>query len=271
MNLIDTHAHLTWPDFKEDFKEVLKRAQGIGVKTVINVGASLKSSQEASNLDCSPLKSYSTIGLHPHEINELVTLESIHKNIEKMEDIREGNPKKIVAIGECGLDYYFGKEDEYLPSSLSKEEVKRRQKDLFQAQIDLAKKINLPLIVHSRDSWEDIFLSSLSSTRGVFHSFTGTKAEAQKVLDLGFYLGFNCTLTYPKNEELREIAKEVSLEKILIETDCPFLPPQRIRGQRNEPANVLEVVKVIAEVKGISLEEVVEVTFQNAKNLFKLS
>lgn len=268
--LIDTHAHLTWDSFKPDFKEVLKRAIDAGIKIVINIGPSLKESLQAVALDCSPLTSYATIGAHPHEAINLPDDQSINNYINKLENIFQDNPKKVVAIGECGLDYHFAGGD-YHPTDMTEDTQKKIQKKLFLAQINLAKKLNLPLIIHSRDSWEDIFLPELKGTTGVFHSFTGNKDQAQKALDLNYFLGFSCIITYPKNEHLREIIKTIPLEKILTETDCPFLPPQSKRGQRNEPANVIEVVKTIAEIKAFSFEQVANQTLQNAKILFNLS
>lgn len=290
MNLIDTHAHLTWDSFKNDFKEVLKRAYDADVKTIINVGPDLKRSQQVINLDCSPLKSYATIGLHPHEaikytqrgqsMHDRITF--VHRDMVKLEEIFHNNLNQIIAVGECGLDYYF-REDSHVANAPRNDdsgkpdtnvianEVKQSQKELFKSQINLAKKLNLPLIIHCRDSFDDIFISELQGTTGVFHSFTGDSDQAKKVLDLGYYLGFTCIVTYPKNEHLREIIKKAPLDKILTETDCPFLPPQTKRGQRSEPADVIEVVKIIAQMKKLSFEKAAEKTFENAVKLFKLA
>lgn len=293
MNLIDTHAHLTWDSFKDDLDQVVKRAIDSGLKTIINVGADLESSQEAVELE-SPnpeISFYSSIGLHPHEASKLLTSESlpthsslsdeaqtsesktgrqgIHENINKLEDLYHQHSDKIVAVGECGLDYYFQGVD-FTPSTLSLKQLITLQKELFLAQISLAKKLNLPLIIHCRDSWKDIFVPELEGTKGVFHSFTGSKENAQQALGLGYYLGFSCPITYPKNEILREIIKTTPLDKILTETDCPFLPPQTMRGQRNEPANISEVIKVITEVKGLPEKEISQAVYQNTFTLFPL-
>lgn len=280
--IIDTHTHLNWESFKDDLPEVLKRAREAGVETVINVGADLEGSEESAKLDLTPLASFSTIGLHPHEVLKLSTDVSppatrlepsgdwragIHECINKLERIYNKYPNKVIAVGECGLDYHFAGID-YSPSQIPEDEQKVLQKKLFLAQIELAKKLNLPLVIHNRDAWDDIFVPELSGTRGVFHSFTGDLEQAQKVLDMGYYLGFTCVVTYPKNDLLRQVIAKTPLEKILTETDCPFLPPQLIRGQRNEPANVCEVVKVISEVKNIPYEEVAQVTSENASQLF---
>lgn len=255
--LIDTHAHLTWDNFKPDLQEVVDRAKDAGITSVINIGADLESSSAAAKLECPGLKCYSSIGLHPHESEKNIPVEELGK-------IYQAHPEKVIAVGECGLDYF--KRDGQIT-----EEEKIAQKALFQAHIDLAKKLNLPLIIHCRDAWNDIFLPELSGTIGVFHSFTGNVKQAQKVLDLGYYLGFTCIVTYPKNDHLRQIIQEAPLDKILIETDCPFLPPQTQRGKRNEPANVAEVVKVIAQMKNLSYEVVAQATFHNAQTLFHFS
>lgn len=255
MNLIDTHAHLTWDSFKPDLQEVIDRAKKAGITSIINVGADLKSSNEAAKLKCLEIKCYSTIGLHPDEY--------LNQNINELEQIYNAHPDKVVAVGECGLDYF--KRDGQIT-----DKEKAAQKALFQAQINLAKKLSLPLIIHCRDAWQDIFDFNFTGISGVFHSFTSNSEDAKKALNLGFYLSFSCIVTYPKNEYLREIIKTFPLDKILIETDCPFLPPQSLRGKRNEPANVVEVVKVIAQLKNLSYEEITQTTFQNAKKLFKL-
>lgn len=269
--LIDTHAHLTWDSFKPDFQEVVDRAKNVGITHVINIGADLESSKKAAQLECPEIKCYSSVGLHPHEVSILHNDVSIHQNIDKLKQIYNTDPDKIVAVGECGLDFHFENNPDYIPSSLSQDQQIELQRQLFLAQIALAKQLYLPLIIHSRDSWQDIFVPELNNTTGVFHSFTGNSEQAQKVLNLGYYLGFTCIVTYPKNEYLREIIKSTPIDKILTETDCPFLPPQSQRGQRNEPANVLEVVKIIAQMKNLPYEKVAEATFQNAQKLFKLA
>ncbi|MFA5932682.1 MAG: TatD family hydrolase [Microgenomates group bacterium] len=265
--IVDTHAHLTWDSFKPDFQEVIKRTKDADIGIVINVGADMQSSIDASILDCNPVVSYSSIGLHPEEIAHINSNESIIKNVSQLEQIYLKHQEKVIAVGECGLDYYRNPKFSTEPIT---EDEKINQKKLFLAQINLAKKLNLPLIVHSRDCGSDIFVPELNGLNGVFHSFGGNLETAKKILDLGFYLGINCTITYPKNEELREILITIPLDRILTETDCPFLPPQALRGQRNEPANVIEVIKKIAEIKNLSFDEVAQTTFNNAKTLFHL-
>ncbi len=272
--LTDTHAHLYWDSFKEDLDSVLKNSIESGVTTIINVGTDLETSQQAIEqvikLDQTvSLTSYSTIGLHPHEAIKYVsrTDESIHNDIDRLEDIYAGNTKKVVAVGECGLDYNFI--PEHLPSSLSLQEIKELQKKLLKAQVDLAKKLDLPLVIHCRDAWDDIW-EFASNWRGILHCYSGDLETAQKAIKNNFLISFAATLTYPKNETLREVAKTIPLEKMVLETDCPFLPPQSKRGQRNEPANVLEIAQLIADLKGITLEEVAKQTSANAEQSFAL-
>lgn len=286
--LIDTHAHLYYDSFNPDFEEVIKRAKDANLKAIVNIGADIEGSKKAVELESNQIKLYSSIGLHPHEASKLSDIESIHPNITgELEEIYHSSTGKIVAIGECGLDYfrvfeesrfpseargsYYFQGLDYSPSSLSENQQKSLQKQLFLDQIGLAKKLGLPLIIHCRDAWQDIFLPELTGATGVFHSFTATETEAKKALDLGFYLGFSCIITYPKNEHLRQIIKWMPLDKILTETDCPFLPPQTQRGQRNEPANVAEVIKVIAGIKGLSEKQVSQAIWQNATQLFKFT
>lgn len=273
--LIDTHAHLYYDQFTPDFNQVIQRAKDSNLKAIINIGADLESSKKSAELENSQIKFYSSIGAHPHDVlrlaqDKLPIIESIHENTEKLEQVYQSNAGKVVAIGECGLDYHFGGVD-FSPSPFSEDQQKDLQKQLFKDQITLAKKLHLPLIIHCRDAWQDIFVSELQGTTGVFHSFTATENEAKKALDLGYYLGFSCIVTYPKNDHLRQIIKNTPLDKILTETDCPFLPPQTKRGQRNEPACVVEVIKVIAEMKNLSEEQVSQAVWHNAAKLFKFT
>lgn len=269
--LIDTHAHLDVKQFKPDFDDVIERAKLAGVTTIINIGPSVNSSLTAAKISDDQIKMFSTIGLHPEYVPLANPSKSIPLKMKALEKIYQANPQKVVGVGECGLDYF--KHGEQIT-----DHEKKSQKLLFQAQIDLAKKLNLPIIIHCRpstssglkDAWKDIFDFDFLGVIGVFHSFTGTKEIAQKVINLGFYLSFSCIITYPKNNYLREIIKEIPLEKILTETDCPFLPPQALRGKRNEPANVVEVVKIIAEIKHLSYEQIAEITLTNAKSLFRI-
>ncbi len=272
--IIDTHAHLTWNSFNHDREAVIQRAKDAGITTIINIGADLKSSEAALQLaqdeQQDGVSFYSTIGLHPNEVSRLISVESIHDYTTKLEQVYQSEPSLIVAVGECGLDYYFEGNEDFTPPTLSVEQLKSRQMILFKDQIALAKKLNLPLVVHNRDAWEDIIIPELNGVVGVFHSFRGSEEQARQVLDLGFYLGITCVVTYHKNDSLRQIIKQAPLDRLLSETDCPFLPPQAHRGERNEPFYVTEVIKTIAEVKGLSFIEVAKTTSTNAQKLFRL-
>ena len=247
MNLTDTHAHLHWDSFQEDFDEVIKRAFVAGVTTIINVGVDVETSQKALE------QGFPTaIGIHPHESDVW-----IHEDIGKLEEIYQSDPSKIVAIGECGLDY---KEVD--------EKTKKSQRQLFQAQIDLAKKLNLPLIVHCREAWDET-IEMTKNHFGIYHCYSGLEQTTKQILkETGFLISFAANITYPKNEYLREAVKTIPLERIVLETDCPFLPPQTKRGQRNEPANILETAQIIARLKDITLAEVASQTTENVKGLF---
>lgn len=267
--LIDTHAHLYWDEFKQDLDEVIQRSIEAGVTTLINVGVNVEKSETAAKLNSNKVKFYSTIGIHPHEAVKYFTDPdvSIHKNIEKLEQIYQSNTTKVVAVGECGLDY-VGVD----------EQIKDLQRKLFQAQIDLAKKLNLPLIVHCRDdrsqdptntgAWDEV-LEMIGNHPTILHCYSGLEETTRKVLEMpNALVSFAGTITYPKNEYLREAAKLLPLEKICLETDCPFLPPQSKRGTRNEPSAILEIAQLIADLKELSIEQVSSQTTANVNKIF---
>ena len=286
--LTDTHAHLYWEDYKQDLDEVIKRSVGAGVTTIINVGVDVEKSKEALvqvlNKDWPDnLQVYSTIGIHPHEAvkfsfkNNESRIE-LEDEIKKLEEIYHENPNKVIAVGECGLDYFF--DPEFTPSTLSHDQIKNLQRQLFQAQIDLAKKINLPLIVHCRDdrsknpniteAWDEV-LDLVDDYPTILHCYSGLSQTTNYILQTtNLIVSFAGTITYPKNEYLREAAKLLPLGKIVLETDCPFLPPQSERGQRNEPANVLGIAQLIADLKEVPLEEVASQTTANSKGILRL-
>lgn len=276
--LIDTHAHLYWKEYEQDLDEVIRRSIDAGVTTIINVGVDVEKSKIAAELQSDKIKFYSTIGIHPHEALKYNSDVSIHEDIERLEQIYQSNIGKVVAVGECGLDYFF--DPEFTLSTLSPSKIKQLQRQLFQAQIDLAKKLNLPLIVHCRDdrsqnpnnseAWDEV-LDMVSTHHGILHCYSGLESTTKKVLSSKFLVSFAGTITYPKNDYLREAAKLLPLEKIVLETDCPFLPPQSKRGQRNEPANIKEIAQLIADLKEISQDEVTNQTTKNVKRILKLS
>lgn len=277
--LVDTHAHLYWESFQEDFEEVIQRCLDAKVLKLINVGVDVKTSEIALRMQNDKVKFYSSIGIHPHEATKYSPNpdESIHQDIEKLEKIYNSDPKKVVLVGECGLDFLFSNNPDSPTTNLSEEEQKNLQRKLLKAQIDLAKKLNLPLTIHVRDDrsknpensecWNEA-IDLAKDHLGIFHCYSGLPETTQRVLkETKFLISFAATITYPKNEYLREAAKVIPLDRVVVETDCPFLPPQSKRGQRNEPANVLETAQFIAEAKGINMNEVANQTSQNIRRL----
>jgi TatD DNase family protein len=291
--LIDTHAHLFWDSYKEDLEEVLDRALQAQIGTIINVGVDLKTSDIVRNLKSDKIKFFAAVAIHPEDVIKYSSNEdvSIHKDIGRLGELilNRSNPTKIVAVGECGLDYYFAQNPWTLSmpdsptldqSYFTPEKIKFLQKKLFKAQIELAKKHDLPLLIHCRDDrtlnptntecWDDCIEMSKNHF-GIYHCYSGLLDTTHQILNTtSFIISFAANITYPKNDYLREAAKIIPLERIALETDCPFLSPQSSRGQRNEPANVLEVAKTIAAVKEISLEEVINQTTQNVNSLLKI-
>lgn len=271
--MIDSHAHLYWEDYQQDFDAVIQRALDAGLTHIINIGVDLKTSKKALKQaqQIKQLKVYCTIGIHPGDYLDSPSLlddESIHKMLKQLEQLYRGAPDKIKAVGECGLDYYF-------PTNPPTDNTKNQQRLLFNTQIELAKKLHLPLVIHCRDAWEEVFNCLTlhpkgAKLQGVFHCWSGSYQDAQKVLSLGFYISFAGNITYPKAHSLRQIAQLTPLDRILIETDSPFLSPQEQRGRRNEPANLIAVAKTITEVRGISLQQVTRQTSQNTKQLFRI-
>lgn len=250
--LYDTHAHLDMKQFDKDRQQVIQRARKDQIE-VITVGVDLKSSQEAVKL-ADEHKLYCGVGIHPHEAKGY---KKTAKAMAQLEDMIRKN-KRVVAIGEIGLDYYRN----YSPSE--------DQKRTFKAQLKLAERLTLPVIVHNRDADEDVYtiLKNFDLT-GVIHSFFGHLNLGEKFIQMGFYLGISGPITFP-NAGHRKAVKKLPFERLLVETDCPYLTPVPHRGKRNEPAYVKYVAGEIAKLKGIKLEEVEEQTTANAKKIFEL-
>ncbi len=272
--IIDTHAHLYFDNLKARFDEVLEKAFLAGVSHIINIGVDINTSLEAIKQvkqNHSQVRLYATIGLHPHDSSDPALTEVTIKNhIADLRQLYLENKDSVVGVGECGLDFYSGSIPGSRFSEVDFRKTKNLQKKLFEAQIKLATELKLPLIIHCRDAWEEMF-NHLSSFQGILHCYSGDSEVTKKVLDSNLYISFAANITYPKNDYLRVSATLIPLERILIETDSPFLSPQSKRGQTNEPANVLEVAKCLAEIKGVSLEEVALQTSLNALRVFKLA
>ncbi len=252
--LIDTHCHLDFPDFDVDREEVIKRARQEGVDCIINIGSSLRGSQAGVNLARQYDFIYASIGIHPHEADKIE--QGVIENIRQL--FKEA---KVVAIGEIGLDYYKGF------SSV------KNQKQLFITLLELAVLNSLPVIIHCRQAQEDILkiLKEKNINCGVVHCFSGDEKFLRQCLDLGLYISFTCNLTYKKAENLRNLARLVPLERLLLETDAPFLPPEGLRGKRNEPAHVKYLAEELARIKSVDKEVVARITTSNARALFRLN
>lgn len=258
--LIDTHAHLNFNAYQNDLDEVIRRSLDNDV-WMLNVGSQYETSKKAVEIAENYQEGvWAAVGLHPIHVNE----EGFY--YEKYKDLAKS--KKMVAIGETGLDYY------YRPKSKTKlEQFKNKQKEAFLKHLELAKELKLPIIFHCRVAHDDLLdilnqqlAISNQQLRGVIHCFTGTWEQAKKYLEMGFYLGFN-GIIFKLN--LDEVIKKTPLEKILVETDCPYLTPVPMEG-RNEPIYVKYVAQKISEIKNISFDKVAEITTQNAKKLFKI-
>jgi len=254
IELIDTHAHLNLTDsYKKDLKEVIQRAKEAGVSKIINVGIDLKTSIQALELAYQYQGLYATAGIHPHEVRK-VTEETYATLRALLQD------QKMVAVGEIGLDYA----KEYSPRA--------QQQEHFLHQLALAKELKLPVVIHSRDASPDIMdlLKQELPEKFVFHCYAGSVEEAREILDLGGYISITGIVTFPKAENIRRIVRFVPLDRLMVETDCPFLTPVPHRGKRNEPAFVKFVAEAVAQVKGISLEECARQTTENARLFFRL-
>ncbi|MDD5145651.1 MAG: TatD family hydrolase [Candidatus Pacebacteria bacterium] len=271
--LIDTHAHVNFNAFKDDVDEVTRRTLNNDA-WMINVGSQYDTSKRAIGLSQKyPEGVYASVGLHPIHLaggifkTKIDTEEIEFKTREENFDYNKykglAKSEKVVAIGEIGLDYY------YKPKTKIRLDLfKNLQKEILLKQIDLAKELNLPIIFHCRMAHDDLIqiLENIKGIFGVIHCFTGNLEEAKKYLEMGFYLGLN-GIIFKLN--LDEVIKNTPLDKILVETDCPYLTPPPMAG-RNEPLYVKYVVEKIANLKNLSIEEITKITTQNAKKLFKI-
>ncbi|MEN6621742.1 MAG: TatD family hydrolase [Smithella sp.] len=251
--LIDSHAHLEMKEFDNDREKVIERAKQVGVDYVITVGTNLGLSRKAAALADKYENIYAAVGVHPHDVNKI--------NNKTYDDLKElAGRKKVVAYGEIGLDYF---------RNLSPQEL---QIEKFGEQLLLAKELNLPVIIHSRQAHDQsLKMIKASGVRnGVFHCFSGDYELARQCLDWGFYLSVPGVVTFNKSKTMQDVVRRVPLSSLLLETDCPFLTPDPYRGTRNEPAYIVHTAKKVAEIKGISWEEVAAVTAQNTLSLFNI-
>ncbi|MBE7150250.1 TatD family deoxyribonuclease [Bacillus mycoides] len=251
--LFDTHSHLNAEQFEEDLQEVIARMKEAGVTYTVVVGFDEVTIKKAIELAEAYDFIYAAVGWHPVD-----AIDMKEEHLAWLEELA-AHPK-VVAIGEMGLDYHWDK---------SPKEI---QREVFRKQIALAKKVKLPIIIHNRDATQDIVdileEENAAEVGGIMHCFSGSVEVAQRCVDMNFLISLGGPVTFKNAKKPKEVAMEIPLEKLLIETDCPYLTPHPFRGKRNEPSYVKLVAEEIANLKGISYDEVAQVTTKNAKSLF---
>ena len=258
--LIDSHAHIDGPEFDADREQVIQRARDAGVSAILNVGTGDPHSgalERAVELAEKHSDVYAAVGTHPHDARLFD-----ERAEERVWKLATGSAR-VIAWGEIGLDFHYDN---------SPREV---QIDVFQWQLRLARELGLPVIIHTREAeteTAEILQSHWggSNLPGIMHCFSGSAELAEKAIELGFSISFSGIVTFKKAEELRAVAKQVPLDRLLIETDCPYLTPMPFRGKRNEPAYVVEVARALAELRGLELEELAKITTNNFERIFKL-
>ena len=284
--LIETHAHLDYPEFGNDFEDVLRRAADAGVTRIITIGTSIESSRRAIDLAEKYPAVYATIGVHPTCAEEAE--EDVFTPLREL-----AKQPRVVAIGETGLDYHrlpseeVAKEkqvqvmtalrtetDEEIEAQIRDGAYKSKQASLFQQQLDLAVELGLNVVIHQRDAWEDtlkIMQPYTGKLRGVFHCFGGSLDQANEVLDLDHLVSFTGIVTFKNGAAVREVAAEIPLWKFMVETDCPYLAPVPFRGKRAEPAHTRIVAEAIAAARDVPLEEIAEATTETAEGFFRFN
>lgn len=252
--LFDTHAHMDDHAFDPDRETLLERLPGQGIGLVMNPGCSLESSRNADRLSREYAFVYAAVGSHPDAAGEV--------NGEVLEEYRVlcKQNSKIRAIGEIGLDYYY--EDH-------SREVQQRA---FRLQMELARERNLPVIVHERDAHEDgmKIVREFPDVTGVFHCYSGSAEMARQLVDRGWYIGFTGVLTFKNARKALEVASSIPLDRIVLETDCPYMSPEPYRGRRNDPSRLPYMAQKLAQLRGLSLEEVEAITVENGKRLYRI-
>ena len=251
--LIDTHCHLFFEELKKDLEGVLSRASDLGVTKFICVGTNVEDSKESYDLALNYEHIFSTAGVHPHDSEE------VSKDyLDQIKGLL--NNQKVVALGEIGLDYYRNISD------------RKIQKKIFREQLELAQEINKPIVFHNRESDDDILkiLSEYPDVVGVSHCFSSSYEVAKKLIDMGFYISFSGNLTF-KNSHLPDVAKKLPINSLLVETDSPFLSPVPYRGKTNEPGRTRFVADYLAQLHNLTINEVADVTTENAKAIFNFS
>ncbi|MHB8139613.1 MAG: TatD family hydrolase [Smithellaceae bacterium] len=252
--LIDSHAHLEMKEFDSDRQDVIERAGLAGVDRIITVGTNLNMSRKALSIARQYDNIYATVGVHPHD-----AAKANEKTFDELKTLAED--PKVVAYGEIGLDYF---------RNISSRE---KQVEIFGQQLELAVDLKLPVIIHDRDAHEETLRMVKSSGvhGGVFHCFSGDWAMARQCIDLGFYISVPGVVTFDKSKVLQEVVRQLPLDSILLETDCPYLTPVPHRGKRNEPSFIVHTAKKVAEIKGMTWEDVAQAAARNTQKLFGLA
>jgi TatD DNase family protein len=251
--LVDTHCHLDFPEFDKDRDEVVQRAKDCAIGYIVNIGSTLEGSKKSLELSKKYDIIYAACGIHPHDAD------SASNKIQS--ELRElAKQDKVVAIGEIGLDFY---------KNYSKTE---NQKALFVSLLKLAKDLKLPVVIHSRQAQEETLkiLDEVMPLKAVVHCFSGDEGFLTDSLNRGFFISYTCNITYKKAEALRQLVKITPLDRLLLETDAPFLSPEGYRGKRNEPSYVKKLAEEISGIKEIAVEELAKITTENAKKFFGL-
>ena len=251
MKLADTHAHIYDKQFKPDFDEIIERISK-ELEFIVSIGYDLESSEKSVDLAEKYPFIYGVVGVHPTDIKKYS--DTVEKKLEEL-----ARNKKVVAIGEIGLDYHW------------MEDPKEKQEEIFRRQMELSRRVGLPVVIHTRDAMEDTvkILEDYKDIGGIMHCYPGSYETAEKLIDR-YYFGIGGVVTFKNNKVTKETVKKLPIEKIVIETDCPYLTPEPFRGKRNEPVYVRYIAEEIARIKEISLEKVIEITTENAKKVYKI-
>lgn len=262
MNLFDSHAHYNDEKFDNDRKEIIEQTLKNGVSNFIVAGYNIESSKKALNIVKEYKELYSIVGISPNDIEDIKEDKDIDTNILKIEKlIKADDNGKIVAVGEIGLDYYWNKENKEL------------QKIIFKKQIELANKYNLPIVIHTRDAINDtleIIKNNEVKNRGIFHCCPLNRELVKEALKLGYYISLSGVVTFKNAKNANEIIEMIPENRILIETDSPYLAPEPVRGTRNNCMNVKYVAEKIGKIKNKTLEEIADITNKNTKTIFKI-